>query len=282
MEMEKVNNKERGDNGEVQKNPKKKKVLNSTVLAKFHEAHDKTGIIYLSRIPPFMKPSKVRQLLTPFGEIGRIYLAPEDTKVAARRKKYKGNKRSNYTEGWVEFLDKKIAKQVATTLNATKIGGKKRSYYHDDLWNIKYLPKFKWRHLTEQITYERAVRDQKLKAEMAQSARENKIYLRNVDKAKMIESIEERKGAKRTLSSSNDSNEDADTKETNDISSKTSNKSESKTDQGVTIASSIRRKFRQRKVIDHIDKLKVESSSSSLDSVDNSKKSRVLSKLFTS
>ena len=27
------------------------------------------------------------------------------------------------------------------------VGGKKRSYYHDDLWNIKYLPKFKWTHL---------------------------------------------------------------------------------------------------------------------------------------
>jgi hypothetical protein len=30
-------------------------------------------------------------------------------------------------------------------------GGRKRSYYAYDLWNIKYLPKFKWHHLTERI-----------------------------------------------------------------------------------------------------------------------------------
>lgn len=74
-----------------------------------------------------------------------------DAKVAARRKKYGGNKKQNYTEGWVEFKDKSIAKQVANSLNTTVIGGKKNSHYHDDMWNIKYLPKFKWHHLTERI-----------------------------------------------------------------------------------------------------------------------------------
>lgn len=44
-----------------------------------------------------------------------------------------------------------MAKQVAKVLNATIIGGKKNSHYHDDMWNIKYLPKFKWDHLTERI-----------------------------------------------------------------------------------------------------------------------------------
>lgn len=74
-----------------------------------------------------------------------------DPKVAARRKKYGGNKKQNYTEGWIEFLDKAVAKQVAKVLNTTIIGGKKNSHYHDDIWNIKYLPKFKWDHLTERI-----------------------------------------------------------------------------------------------------------------------------------
>lgn len=74
-----------------------------------------------------------------------------DPKVAARRKKYGGNKKQNFTEGWVEFKDKSIAKQVAKSLNATIIGGSKKSFYHDDMWNIKYLPKFKWDHLTERI-----------------------------------------------------------------------------------------------------------------------------------
>ena len=35
------------------------------------------GVVYLSRIPPFMKPIKVRQLLSEYGEVGRVFLQPE-------------------------------------------------------------------------------------------------------------------------------------------------------------------------------------------------------------
>ena len=34
-------------------------------------------------------------------------------------------------------------------------GRQLRSAYHYDLWNMKYLPKFKWHHLTEEIAYEK-------------------------------------------------------------------------------------------------------------------------------
>lgn len=57
-----------------------------------------------------------------------------------------------YIEGWVEFVDKKIAKDVAEILNNQIVGGKKRNYYHDDIWNIKYLKGFKWTHLTEKLS----------------------------------------------------------------------------------------------------------------------------------
>lgn len=47
------------------------------------EGHDtpentknKTGMIYISRIPPGMTPSKVRAIMAQHGELGRIYLAP--------------------------------------------------------------------------------------------------------------------------------------------------------------------------------------------------------------
>lgn len=33
--------------------------------------------IHLTRIPPYMKPVKIRQLLSVYGELGRIYLKPE-------------------------------------------------------------------------------------------------------------------------------------------------------------------------------------------------------------
>ncbi|CAG8582589.1 5333_t:CDS:2 [Ambispora gerdemannii] len=193
------------------------KPLTAEKLAAFQKQLDKTGIVYLSRIPPFMKPLKVRHLLEKFGKIGHIYLAPEDPKIRLRRKKYGGNKKKNYTEGWVEFLDKKVAK----------------NFYHDDLWNIKYLPKFKWNHLTEQIAYENASRAQRLQAEISQARRENKDYVKKVEKSKMIKSMQEKKLKKRkTTDESLDMNSD----DIND---------NNKEDEHETI----RRKFKQRKLI---------------------------------
>ncbi len=41
--------------------------------------------------------------------------------------------------------------QVAAMLNGNPMGGKRRSAYHYDIWCLKYLSKFKWDHLTEEI-----------------------------------------------------------------------------------------------------------------------------------
>ncbi|KAK9704628.1 RNA-binding ATPase activator esf2 [Basidiobolus ranarum] len=177
----------------------KKKVvkpISKEELELFQKAADKTGLVYLSTIPPFMKPQKIRHLLSKFGEIGRIYLAPEDHKIYQRRKKYGGNKKKKFTEGWAEFKDKKFAKIAAFSLNGNIIGGKKGSYYYDDIWNIKYLPKFKWNHLTERIAYEKAIREQKLRAEISQARKENKMYVDNVEKAKVIKGIQDKKKRK--------------------------------------------------------------------------------------
>lgn len=38
------------------------------------------GVVYLSRVPPYMKPHKLKHLLSPYGRIGRIFLQPEGTK----------------------------------------------------------------------------------------------------------------------------------------------------------------------------------------------------------
>jgi hypothetical protein len=126
-------------------------VLRSDKVSESRAAIAKTGVVYLSRIPPRLSPTKIRQLLTPFGSsILRIFLAPESTAEHSRRAKAGGSKRRQFTEGWVEFEDKKVAKKVAGLLNAQRIGTKKGDFWYDDLWCIKYLPKFKWHHLTEQ------------------------------------------------------------------------------------------------------------------------------------
>jgi ESF2/ABP1 family protein len=43
----------------------------------YRESLEKRGVIYMSRIPPFMKPNKVRTLLEEYGEITRLFLAEE-------------------------------------------------------------------------------------------------------------------------------------------------------------------------------------------------------------
>jgi hypothetical protein len=62
-----------------------------------------------------------------------------------------------------------------------------------DLWNLKYLSKFKWSHLTEKVAYERRVREQKLRVEMMQARRENAAYVQMVETGKKLDKIEERK-----------------------------------------------------------------------------------------
>lgn len=68
--------------------------------------------------------------------------------AAKRERKKKGAKAGKkvdrgkkFTEGWIEFLDKKHAKQVALMLNGQAMGGRSKSQFKYDLWNIKYLPK---------------------------------------------------------------------------------------------------------------------------------------------
>ncbi|KAF8058454.1 esf2 [Scenedesmus sp. PABB004] len=151
---------------------KKRKLLSEEKLRRLKEATARRGIVYVSRLPPHMKPAKLRQLLSPYGEVGRIYCTPEDAAARKQRKKNGGNSGKNFTEGWVEFEDKAVAKRVAGALNGQPMGGSRRSAYHYDLWALRYLPKFKWDHLTEEVTYERAVREQRLAAELGAARRE--------------------------------------------------------------------------------------------------------------
>ncbi|CAM4624020.1 unnamed protein product [Lepidochelys kempii] len=138
------------------------------------------GIVYLGHIPPRFRPRHVRNLLSVHGEVGRIFLQPEERFVRQRKKKA-GAKAKNYTEGWVEFRDKRVAKLVAASLHNTPMGTRRRSRFHYDLWNIKYLHRFKWPHLSERLAYERQVRQQRLRAEISQAKRETSFYLRSVE-----------------------------------------------------------------------------------------------------
>ncbi|KAI1789039.1 hypothetical protein LXA43DRAFT_1023028 [Ganoderma leucocontextum] len=177
------------------------KPLTPEALAAFKAAQDKAGVVYISRIPPGMRPTKVRHLMSAYGEVGRVYLQQEDAKRAYLRRKHTATKKAHYTEGWVEFKDKRVARSVAEMLNAQPIGGKKGSRWRDDIWTMKYLPKFKWNMLTEQIAHEAAVHAAQLRVELSQSRKEQKDYLKNVELARVLD-----KRAKRKVATKDDDN----------------------------------------------------------------------------
>jgi ESF2/ABP1 family protein len=171
------------------------KPLTQKQLLKSQKAAKKTGVIYISRIPPFMKPATLKHYLTPYGTIGRVFLTPEDPTAQKQRVRNGGNKKKSFTDGWVEFSSKKDAKAAAETLNGNIIGGKKGNFYHDDMWNMKYLTGFKWSHLTEQIANENAERAARLRAEVARTRRENKSFVEDVERSKMLEGMRVKKAA---------------------------------------------------------------------------------------
>ena len=57
--------------------PKVVKPLTPEALAAFKAAQERAGVIYISRIPPGMQPTKVRHLMSQYGEVGRVYLQRE-------------------------------------------------------------------------------------------------------------------------------------------------------------------------------------------------------------
>lgn len=156
----------------------------------------RSGVVYLSRIPPYMKASKLRSLLEPYGAINRIFLTPEDPLAHSRRIRNGGNKKRSFVDGWVEFVKKSEAKAVCELLNARTIGGKKGTYYHDDVWNLLYLKGFKWNNLTEQISAENAERASRMRAEISKTTKENKEFLKNVERSKVLRGMEAKQLAK--------------------------------------------------------------------------------------
>ena len=184
------------------------KPLTQSQLSRSQAAARKTGVIYISRIPPFMKPSVLRTLLTPHashGGLGRVFLSPESAQSHQQRVRNGGNRKKSYVDGWVEFTSKQDAKITVELLNGNIVGGKKGGYYHDDIWNMKYLKGFKWKDLTEQIANEDAERAARLRAEIARTKRENAAFVGDVERGKALEGMrakrESKAGSARALES---------------------------------------------------------------------------------
>lgn len=147
----------------------------------------KPGVVYLSRIPPFMRPSTVKSLLSTHGPITKIFLTPEPPTTYLRRKKGGGNKKHSFIDGWIEFERKKHAKQCVDAINGQTVGGKKGGWYRDDVWNAKYLRGFGWGDLMQGVRAEEREREERVRVGTKREGRERGEFLKNLERSKVEE-----------------------------------------------------------------------------------------------
>lgn len=152
----------------------------------------KPGVIYLSRIPPYMPPHVVRTHLSTHGPITNIFLTPEPPAQRARRLKHGGNRKRSYTEGWIEFSSRKHAQACADAINGQTVGGKKGGWYRDDVWNAKYLRGFSWGDLMEGVRREEREREERVRVGLARDKREREAFLREVEMSKIAKTRREK------------------------------------------------------------------------------------------
>ncbi|XP_052872453.1 activator of basal transcription 1-like [Anopheles cruzii] len=148
------------------------------------EKKKKPGIVHISLIPKHMNVTILREMLEPYGKIGRIYLEASNKGGKVRKTTARGKRAMlRYTAGWVEFERKRVAKAIVAQLNAKPISTSRKSVFCDVLWCMKYMPRFKWIHLSELKAYEKAVSRQKLRTEIAQARKESSYFQNNLDRS---------------------------------------------------------------------------------------------------
>lgn len=171
----------------------RKPLTTSSAIAATKKPAHKPGVIYLSRIPPFMRPSTVRTLLSTHGPITRLFLTPEAPSTYLSRRKAGGNKKRSFIDGWVEFSKKRDAKVCVDAINGRIVGGKKGGWYRDDVWNAKYLRGFGWGDLMAGVRAEEREREERIRVGVGREGRERAEFLRNLERGR----VEETRRAKR-------------------------------------------------------------------------------------
>lgn len=93
----------------------------------------KTGVVYLSKIPPGRNYTRIREIFEKFAPIGNIYLVPD--KQANSKLQKKGKVYKCYKEGFVEFKRKKDAKNFTSIFNGAALQNSTDGF----IWDIRYL-----------------------------------------------------------------------------------------------------------------------------------------------
>jgi ESF2/ABP1 family protein len=65
------------EDGEKKKSPLKSPPRGRERVKKKKKSKLIPGVVYLSRIPPYMRPQKLKYLLSPYGRVKNVFLQPE-------------------------------------------------------------------------------------------------------------------------------------------------------------------------------------------------------------
>lgn len=163
-------------------------------MKKTKDTETPPGVIYLSSLPPYLKPSALRNLLSQrgFAPITRLFLSPASKHKSSSKK----NSRQLYTEGWIEFASKKTARRCSETLNAQAIGGKKGGFYHDDVWNMKYLRGMRWEELMAGVREEKREMEGRRDEERRNIMRDTKRFVEGVEEGRRMQGMKRKKESK--------------------------------------------------------------------------------------
>ena len=162
----------------------------------------KEGVLYLSRVPPHMKPSALRSILSPFGDVTNLYLTPTPP---SQRSRQATSTRKSYSSGWVSFSRRSAAKNCVAALNGKTLvsaglargKGRKGGYYGDDVWNLRYLKGFGWDDLMEGVRREGREREEKVRMGIGREKRERNAFVEAVERGKIARGKEEKRARKR-------------------------------------------------------------------------------------
>lgn len=137
----------------------------------------KTGLVYISHIPPHMKSSKLRYILNQYGNVKRMYLRKEPDWKYHKRLERGDRKGRLFEEGWAEFEYKVHAKKAEEGLNGKPIGLKGRWQY--DIMTLKYLHGFKWNDLEKALEEKRKQRTENVSDEKTKAKEAAKKFLKH-------------------------------------------------------------------------------------------------------
>jgi ESF2/ABP1 family protein len=149
------------------------------------------GVVYVGHVPSKMQPIQIRQLLAAYGTVTRVFFKPQKllrkserslSESATRKLQKKRLANLKFTDGWIEFADKRIAKLVAEQLNMTPMGvGRQRNKpWAGNLWVLKYLSKVRWEHLTDKFEIEAITRIKRVRSEMAEAKKDIGLLTHNL------------------------------------------------------------------------------------------------------